>query len=125
MKKVLVGIVGMIAVVMMLCVSVSSCLADDRDFIVVNATGYPIKFIGINPPGDEIWNENELDSVLPDGASFKVEFTGIERGCVWNIKVTWADDGTSAYFRDVNLCKLNKITLKYNRSNDMASYIPE
>ncbi|HOI93976.1 MAG TPA: hypothetical protein PK250_04650 [Syntrophobacter fumaroxidans] len=127
MRKVLVKTVGVVAVAaaLVLCFQVALSSADQRDFTIVNATGYPIRFIGINPPGDEIWNENELDAVLPDGAGFRVEFAGIEKGCVWNIKVTWADDNTSSFFRDVNLCKINKITLKYNRSTDTASYTAE
>jgi hypothetical protein len=97
-------------------------LADDRDFGVINQTGYPIKFLGVNPPGDEKWNENELDRTLGDGAKINVKFSGADKGCTWNIKVTWADDNTSSYFRNLNLCEINNVTLKYNKKTDEASY---
>lgn len=37
---------------------------DKRNFFVVNATNDRIKFVGVNPPGDEVWNENELEGTL-------------------------------------------------------------
>ncbi len=100
----------------------TASFADDRDFTIVNGTGYPIKFVGVNAPGDEVWNENELSGVLTDTASKKVKFTGADKGCTWNIKVTWADDNTSSYFRGLNLCTINSVTLKYNKASDTASY---
>ena len=111
---------GLLVVVVLLFSSVS--FADDRDFTIINATGYPIKFIGVNPPGDEVWNENELGKVLTDGDSIAVKFSGADKGCTWNIKVIWADDNTSSIFRSLNLCEINSVTLKYNRATDTASY---
>jgi len=104
----------------MLCPALA--LADDRDFVVVNSTGYPIKFLGVNAPGDNVWNENELSGVLADGAKTQVTFSGADKGCTWNMKVTWADDNTSSIFRNLNLCKIETVTLKYNRKTDEASY---
>jgi hypothetical protein len=99
--------------------------ADDRDFTIVNSTGYPIKFLGVNPPNDNVFNENELSSVLGNGNQFKVKFSGADKGCTWNIKVTWADDNTSSIFRGLDLCKINTVTLKYNKATDEASYTTE
>lgn len=101
----------------------SAAFADDRDFMIVNGTRYPIKFIGANPPGDAVYNENELDSVLNDGASFKVKFSGSDKGCTWNIKVTWADDNSSSFFKGLDLCKIETVTFKYDRKSDTASYV--
>lgn len=101
----------------------ASAFADDRDFAIVNATGYPIKFIGVNPPGDTVYNENELEKVLNDGSSINVKFSGSDKGCTWNIKVTWADDNTSSFFSGLNLCTIETVTLKYDRKSDTASYV--
>jgi hypothetical protein len=111
-----------IAAVASMLVALPSFAADQRDFRIVNATGYPIKFIGVNPPGDNVWNENELDSVLHDKANIKIKFSGTDKGCTWNIKVTWADDNTSSIFRGLDLCKIEIITLKYDKATDKASY---
>jgi len=117
MKKVW---LGLIAAVLILASSVS--FADDRDFTIDNATGYPIKFLGVNAPDDNVWNVNELASTLQNGGSFKVKFTGADKGCIWNIKVIWADDNSSSYFSGLNLCSIEVVNLHYNRSTDTASY---
>ncbi len=96
--------------------------ADKRNFFVVNATNYPIKFVGVNPPGDEVWNENEVEGTLAHGGIIKVVFGEEHKGCTWNIKVTWADDNTSSFFRNLDLCKVSVVALRYNRQTDTASY---
>lgn len=119
--RVLGGFAGWTAAAVMLLGS-SMALADDRDFGVINQTGYPIKGLYINPPGDDVYNENELSGVLAQGAKFNVKFSGADKGCTWNMKVTWADDNTSSIFRGLNLCQINNVTLKYNKATDTSSY---
>lgn len=101
--------------------SASVFAADDRDFTVINSTGYDIKGLFINPPGDENYNENELKGVLGDGNKFDVKFTGADKGCTWNMKVTWTDNSWSI-FRGLDLCKISNVTLKYNKATDVTSY---
>jgi hypothetical protein len=50
----------------------SSFAADERNVTVINGTGYGVKFLGFNNPGDNEWSENELppNSVLPDVIAF-------------------------------------------------------
>ena len=98
--------------------------ADPRDFGVVNQTGYAIRFIGVNEPGDEIYNENELRSVLAHGSKAMIHFSHADKGCVWNMKAT-ATDGTNVFFRNLNLCTINNVTLRYNRATDVVSYITD
>jgi len=95
--------------------------ADDRNFTIINNTGYPIKGIFVNPPGDNVFNENELSAVLAENASFPVKFSGADKGCTWNIKVTWTDN-SSSIFRNLDLCTINSVSLKYNKDTDTASY---
>ena len=96
-----------------------------RDLSIVNRTGYPIKFIGVNPPGDEVWNENEIKGVMAEGANVRVSFAATDKGCRWNIKVTWQDDNTSSIFRGIDVCKVTTVTLRYNKRTDQASYTTE
>jgi len=102
----------------------ANAFADDRDFSVINDTGYVIKGLYVNPPGDNVYNENELSSNLQVGAQFKVKFSGADKGCTWNMKVTWTDD-SSSIFRGLNLCEINTVTLKYNKATDTSSYITD
>jgi hypothetical protein len=99
--------------------------ADQRDVYVINGTGYGIKFLGFNPPGDDDWDDNELggNAVLPDGNGVYVKFNEADDGCTWNIRISWADPGyPDVLWRNVNLCQISEITLKYDRASDQTSF---
>jgi hypothetical protein len=118
---------GLIVGSMVALAMVSGALADDqRNVNVVNETGYSIKFLGFNNPGDNDWSDNELGSVLGNGQSVFVKFNTSDEGCVWNFKIEWADPGyPGVLWRDVDLCKVNVLKLHYNRPNDTTSYSAE
>ncbi|MGD0023694.1 MAG: hypothetical protein ABSC37_03555 [Xanthobacteraceae bacterium] len=95
---------------------------------VVNGTGYGIKFLGFNNPGDDDWSDNELPprSVLPNGNSVYVKFNTADQGCKWNFRIDWADPGyPGVLWRDVDLCSISTLTLKYDRATDTTSYMAE
>lgn len=101
--------------------SVSPSQAAEWEVTVVNGTGYGIKFLGFNPPGDDDWSESEIDEVLADGESVDVSFDS-DDDCRWNIRVDWADPGyPGVLWRNVNVCNISTITLHYNRSTDTTS----
>jgi hypothetical protein len=102
--------------------SAPSFATDERNVTVVNATGYAIKFLGFNPPGDDDWDDNELGSPLADKASVYVKFNRADEGCNWNIRVDWADEDSGVLWKNVNLCKIDVITLHYDRTSDTTSF---
>jgi hypothetical protein len=81
--------------------AVSSFAADSRNVSVVNETGYAIKFLGFNGPDDGLdeW-DNELSGTLTNQASAYVEFDDDDDGCVWNIKVDWANYNESVLMEE-------------------------
>jgi len=102
----------------------SASAADLRDVTVVNGTGYGIKFLGFNNPGDNDWSDNELPpgSVLPNGSSVYVKFNTADKGCKWNFRIDWADPGyPGVLWEDVDLCSITTLTLKYDRASDTTS----
>jgi hypothetical protein len=102
----------------------TSFAADERDVTVINGTGYGIKFLGFNNPGDDDWSDNELppNSVLSSGNSVYVKFNTEDKGCKWNFKIEWADPGyPGVVWHDVDLCSITTVTLKYNRSTDTTT----
>ena len=109
MRKLLLG------AAMAAALTLPASAADERNFTIVNGTGYEISFIGVNPPGDNDFGENELGSGLADGASVYVKFNGADKGCTWNIKVKWTGYSEQVFFEGLDLCKIDKATLKYNR----------
>src|SRR5262245_57880236 len=90
--------------------------ADERNFTIVNGTGYAINFIGVNPPGDNDFGENELSGELRDGGSVYVKFNGADKGCVWNLKVTWTGYSDKVFFEGLDLCTITTVTLQYDRA---------
>ncbi|MGB7258579.1 MAG: hypothetical protein ACRECC_05175 [Pseudolabrys sp.] len=122
MKGLFLGLVVAVATL-----SASSAFAqDNRNVTVVNGTGYGIKFLGFNNPGDNDWSDNEIGGVMANGASQYVKFNNADKGCVWNFRISWADPGyPDVLWRNVNLCTVDKITLKYDRASDTTSYTGE
>jgi hypothetical protein len=100
----------------------SALAADLRNVTVVNGTGYGIKFLGFNNPGDNDWSDNELGGTLADGGNIYVKFNTADKGCKWNFKIEWADPGyPGVLWKDLDLCSIETITLRYNRSSDTTS----
>jgi hypothetical protein len=97
--------------------SLPALAADERDFTIVNGTGYELAFIGVNPPGDNDFGENELGSGLDDGGSVLVKFNGADKGCFWNIKVKWTGYAEQVFFEGLDLCSITTVTLQYDRSS--------
>ena len=96
--------------------------ADERNVTVVNGTGYGIKFLGFNNPGDNDWSDNELGGTMANGASVYVKFNTADKGCKWNFRIEWADAGWPAVLWDaIDLCSIDEITLKYDRSTDTTT----
>jgi hypothetical protein len=106
----------------------SSYAADQRNVYVINGTGYGIKFLGFNTPDDDEWDDNELgeNAVLPNGNGVYVKFNDEDDGCTWNFLIKWADPGyPDVIWHNVNLCKITKLTLRYNRAKDETSFEAE
>src|SRR5215218_3688690 len=96
-------------------IAAPSFAADNRNVSVINETGYAIKFLGFNAPDDGVdeW-ENELDETLKNQDTAYVKFDEDDEGCVWNIKVDWANYDESVLWKNVNLCKFNVLRLRYD-----------
>jgi hypothetical protein len=95
--------------------SLPASAADVRNFTIVNDTGYEIEFIGVNPPDDNDFGENELSDGLANGKSVYVKFNNADHGCKWNIKVKWTGYSETVFFEGLDLCTIEKATLRYDR----------
>lgn len=121
MRTILLGCVATLALVANVALA-----ADTRDVTVVNGTGYGIKFLGFNNPGDNDWSDNELGDVLDDGKSVYVKFNTADKGCKWNFKIDWADPGyPGVLWEGIDLCATTKITLKYDRASNTTTALTE
>lgn len=93
-----------------------------QDFELVNKTGYDISHVYVSPMKSDDWEEDVLGKdVLSDGDAWEIRFSRAEKTCKWDLKVVYADDDSAAYWKGVDLCKVAKITIRYNRKADQTS----
>ncbi len=93
----------------------------ELDFTIVNKTGYPIKKLYIGVASSKDWADD--DEVLKgrkfaDGASYDIKFQPKAMAKKWDIMVEWADGSANDEWLNLNLTKIEKITLKYNKAKD-------
>ena len=95
--------------------------AGDADFTLVNRTGYALNEVFISPTAKNNWGKDRLgDNQLLNGQSRKFKF-GDTKNCVQDIQVVFTDDESEVEWEGLNLCELNKITLRYNRKTKEVS----
>lgn len=101
-----------------------SAFAGDADFTLVNATGYTINEVYVSAANKEAWGKDILgDGDMDNGKSRLIKFSN-KANCVQDIKVVF-DAGGEAIWEDVDLCEINKITIRYNRATKAVSATKE
>jgi hypothetical protein len=94
-----------------------------QDFKLVNKTGYTISEIYVSPSKADDWQNDVLgkENTLEDAQFANVKFHRANKTCIWDLKVVYEDDDSSAIWHDIDLCKISTITIKYNRKSDTTS----
>lgn len=121
MRKFLLAIALMIGA---LTVGFGSAHAADakQDFTLVNKTGYEIKSVFVSPNKSDDWEEDVLGKdTFADGEKWDIKFHRSATTCKWDLKVVYSDDNSSAVWTNIDLCSVEKITIKYNRSSGVTS----
>jgi hypothetical protein len=89
--------------------------AGDQDFRLVNRTGYDIAEVYVSPSATNRWGKDVMGhDTLDDGESVNISFAHDAQACHWDMKVVYTDNDT-AEWGDINLCKISKITIHWNR----------
>ena len=109
-----------LATVVLLSLAVPAVAEDAKqDFKLVNKTGYELKEIFVSPAKKDSWEEDILgDNTLEDGKVLNVHFNPKTHTCKWDLKVVYTDDDSHAIWSDINLCEVDKITIRYDRKKD-------
>jgi hypothetical protein len=97
--------------------------ADDakQDFTLVNKTGYELKELYVSPSKADDWQDDILgQDVLEDGKAVNIHFNPKAKTCKWDLKVVYTDDDSSAVWQNIDLCSVDKITIHYDRKNDVT-----
>lgn len=104
-----------------------SALARDPDFTMVNKTGYDIREVYVSPAKKDNWGRDRLgsESLLENNRSRHFKFRD-HASCRQDIKAVFDDRrGTEVIWNDIDLCKVNKLTLQYNRHTRKVTAIRE
>ena len=111
-----------LAVCVAVAVSLTPVSAGDQDFSLVNRTGLTIVELYVSPANDSHWGEDVLGrDVLKSGETVDIKFSRSEDTCNWDIKIV-DDDEDDVIWEDFNLCKISKITLKYDGKKPPAFF---
>jgi hypothetical protein len=98
-----------------------TAFAGDADFTMVNRTGYSIREVYISAANRNSWGNDRLgDGTLENARSKLFKFSD-KASCSQDIKVVFDDDGSEVTWEDLDLCTINKLTLKYSRSQKTVS----
>lgn len=90
------------------------------DFTLVNKTGLTIDKVFVSPSKDDEWGEDVMGKdVLKNGESVEIQFSRKETTCMWDLKIVDEEDD-SVEWTDLDLCKANEITLKYEGKHPTA-----
>jgi hypothetical protein len=93
-----------------------------QDFRLSNKTGYELKAVYVAPSKSDDWEDDVMgQDVLGDGQAVNIHFKGKTNTCIYDLKVVYSDDDSSAVWQKINLCEIEKITIKYDRKSDKTS----
>lgn len=98
-----------------------AAFAGDADFTLLNRTGYTLREVYLSPSHKSAWGRDRMgDGYLNNGKSRLFKFSD-KSSCTQDLKVVFDDDESEVVWEEVNLCEINKITLKYNRKSGEVS----
>ena len=103
----------------------SAAMAGDADFTLVNQTGYDLREVYISPANRNSWGRDRLGKDTLDNNKSRLFTFSDNANCVQDLKVVFDDDDSSSIWKGLDLCEINKLTIKYNRRTDTVSVIKE
>ncbi len=117
------NIIAAISLFVLTALSGSAFAADAKqDFELVNKTGYEIKHVYVSPSKSDEWEEDVLGKdTLDDGEAWEIKFQRANKTCSWDLKVVYEVDSSSAVWTDIDLCKVEKVTIRYNKRTDKTT----
>jgi hypothetical protein len=99
-----------------------AALAGDQDFTLINKTGYQIDEVYVATPSAKSWGKDIMgDGVLANSAKKLVKFKNSTTACKWLLAVKFSDGSDVEWEDPIDLCEVETITLKYNKSTGVTS----
>lgn len=102
-----------------------SAIAGGADFTLVNGTGYTIREVYLSRANANSWGNDRLgDGDLENGRSRLIRFKD-SANCEQDLQVVFDKGDTEVVWEGLDLCEIDKLTLKYNRATKTVSAIKE
>ena len=96
--------------------------AGDRDFTVVNKTGFDIRSTHVAPHSGDEWGEDVIGKdTLDDGERVEIMFARKEKAAKWDLRV---EDGDKKSFvwESLNLLEIGEVTLFHCMGTATATF---
>jgi len=91
-----------------------------QDFVLVNKTGLTVDKLFLSPANEATWGEDVLGKdTLDDGEKVTIHFSHKESECKWDMKIV-DEEKDEIVWEDLNLCKAEEITIKYEGKHPTA-----
>jgi len=97
--------------------------AGDADFTLVNSTGYTLREIYLSPTSKETWGNDRMGNGFLDNGKSRLFRFSDKASCNQDLKIVFDDDDSKAVWSNIDLCSVDKITIKYNRSTGVTSAV--
>ncbi len=96
--------------------------AQQTSFLLINGTAYPISQLQVSESDFNTWGPNELRGPpLKAGERRQLNFNAPVTFCEADFMFSFADGGSPAMWRGLNLCTLSKIKLVYDRMSGITT----
>ena len=103
----------------------ANAIAGDADFTLINGTGYTIREVYLSPANAKNWGNDRLgNGDLANGKARLIKFRD-SANCEQDLQVVFEKGDTEVVWEGLDLCEINKLTLKYNRSTNVVSVVSE
>src|ERR1700745_1911781 len=90
-----------------LSLGAAEAVAQETSFLLINGRAYPISHLAVSPSLLNIWTPNVLrPPALKAGERRQVTFNAPTTYCQADLQVGFADGGSPAVGRHLNLCQL-------------------
>ena len=110
-----------IAAALAACLLAAPAHADQRDFRLVNHTGYTVDQVYVSPAKADDWEEDVLGrDRLADEEFVDISFSGKANTCIYDLKLVYTD-GEEAVWNKLDLCEVSKISVRYTKSGDTVA----
>ena len=98
--------------------AIGSSASDQRNFWLLNNTGYRISRVFVSAHISDSWGYDVLgDATLSHGMGTVVYFYGGRSTCIYDFRIVYADGSHQDYLQGRNLCESHAIQFN-ERTND-------